>query len=91
MNWTDGCSFDYESGQDSALAYACRDQFPKISREGMNSECRRLRIDIYSLVKIDNARKLFAGDFGWYEVPFQGPPRRSRKRLPVDTSLRQAA
>lgn len=91
MNWTDGCSFDYEAGQDSALAYAHHEQFPKISREGMHRECKRLGIDIYSLAKIDNVRKLFAGEFGWYEVPFQGPSRRARKRLPVEDSQRNAA
>lgn len=87
MSWTDGTFFDFERGSDHPLAYvADREQFPKISRNGMAQDCHRRRIDINPLAKVsggDVDRKFYPGDFGWYEVPFEPTKPKAKKAIPL--------
>jgi hypothetical protein len=78
--WTDGCDLPYEgaasAGNDLILGFANEnEQFPKISREAMRQYALRRGDNPYVLVKMTAVggpnRKLFGGDFGWLEVPFE--------------------
>jgi hypothetical protein len=83
-DWTDGTFFDFHTEH---LGWTQNEKFAPISREGHWLDCKRLGLDMYSLAKLiwretGDVRKLHPSDFGWYEVPPNGPPPRARKSRP---------